>query len=480
MEQAASAQNNSAIPLYVDLDGTLVRSDTFLDTLCILLFRRPWLLFQVIYWLSRGRARLKEEVARRLVPDPADWPYVDALLQRLRMEKASGRRLILATASDRRPAEAVARHLGLFEDILASDGRENRRAEAKLAAIQTHARGPFGYAGNSRDDLVVWRQAAEIVCVNTPARILDRLQKEGLGWSFKVEDRRPAGSSLALALRPHQWAKNLLLLLPLLLSHKLLDAQALSAAFLAFCAFCATASAVYLFNDLSDLVADRRHPRKRERSLARGDLPPSRALAVAILLLAFALVLALCLPIPFRIALGIYLLATTAYSAWLKRLLLTDVVLLALLYLLRIVSGSLAIQVETTPWLLAFSLFFFLNLALVKRYAELLIREGEEKQVPGRGYRLEDRPLIAVFGASSGYLSVLVFALYIQFPSTAELYTHPQWLWLLAPVFIWWISRIWLLAGRGCMTDDPLVFALKDPGSWICLMLVGLMILPAL
>ncbi|MCA9782742.1 MAG: UbiA family prenyltransferase [Candidatus Cloacimonetes bacterium] len=461
-------------PLYVDLDGTLVRSDTFIDTLFMLLRRQPWLLPMLALWLRGGRARLKREVARRLVPDPALWPWVPELLDWLRGQAASGRKLILATASDRAVAESVAAHLGIFTRVLASDGRTNRRAGAKLAAIREELGGaPFAYAGNSRDDLHLWRDAAECICVNLPASVERVLRTEGIRPVLEINDRRPRARALLSVMRPVQWVKNLLLFLPMLLAHRLFDPAAIEASLLAFVAFCCVASSIYIFNDLMDLEADRQHPRKRERALARGDLPLSQAWALMKGLGIAGLALSLWLPWAFTIALFVYLWLTLCYSLWFKRLLLVDVVLLALLYLLRIESGGLAVQVSLTPWLLGFSLFFFLSLALVKRYAELLARSREQRPAPSaRGYQLEDRELLAMFGAASGYLSVLVFALYIQSPETRVLYANPQWLWLLAPVFIWWISRVWLLARRGTLKEDALVFALRDPASWGGLLLI--------
>lgn len=469
-------------PLYVDLDGTLVRCDTFLDTLPALLRRRPWLLPMYAYWiLAGGLARLKQELALRRVPDPAGWPYVPALLDWLTEQRRLGRRIVLATASDQRVARSVCDHLGLFDGVLASDGVTNRRAAAKLQAIrQEVGQEPFAYAGNSRDDLVLWNEAAEIVVVNAPAAVRHVLEQRGQKPVLAIHDRRPGGPALWRALRPYQWSKNLLLAVPLVLAHRLAEGPALLSAGLALLAFCLAASAVYLLNDTLDVFADRQHPTKRDRPLARGDLGVGRALRVALLLLLLAAALAWQLPAGFRGWLAVYLLATTAYSLVLKRILLLDVVLLALLYLLRIVAGAAAIPVPVTPWLLGFSLFFFLSLAFTKRYAELHERRARhEATAAGRGYHVNDLEQLAIFGGASGYLSVLVLALYIHSPETAMLYGHRVWLWLVCPVILWWISRVWVLVRRGTLRDDPLLFALKDPGSWAAGLAAALLLLLA-
>jgi 4-hydroxybenzoate polyprenyltransferase len=473
---------SSSCPLFVDLDGTLVRSDTFLDTLPALLRHRPWLGLAYVYWLlTGGLARLKQELALRLVPDPAGWPYVPALLEWLGEQRAAGRTIILATASDQRVARAVADHTGLFDDILASDGTRNRRAAAKLEAIRARVgSGPFAYAGNSRDDLVLWAEAAQCIVVNASAGVKAELGRRGITAHTLIDDRRPGPAALWRALRVYQWSKNLLLAVPLVLAHRMLDGAALLAALQAMAAFCLAASAVYLVNDLLDVFADRSHSRKRERPLARGDLAVPRALAVALGLLAASAGLALALPAPFAGWLLVYLLATAAYSLVLKQVLLVDVILLALLYLLRIVAGAAAIAVPVTPWLLGFSLFFFLSLAFTKRYGELLEkRRLRQDSAAGRGYHVDDLEQLAIFGAASGYLSVLVLALYIHSPETAVLYGHSLWLWLVCPVILWWLSRIWILVRRGVLRDDPLLFALKDPGSWAAGLLAALLLLMA-
>lgn len=477
-----SAPDPVACPLFVDLDGTLVRSDTFLDTLPALLRRRPWLLPAYLYWLvAGGLPRLKQELALRLVPDPARWPYVPDLLDWLQHQKRAGRTLILATASDQRVARAVADHTGLFDGIIASDGRTNRRAAAKLQQIRTQvAGGPFAYAGNSRDDLVLWAEAAECIVVNASPKVKAALAARGITAHRVIDDRAGRMASLWYALRAYQWSKNLLLAVPLVLAHRLGDGSALVAVLQAGLAFCLAASAVYLLNDLLDVFADRGHPRKNQRPLARGDLAVGHALAAAGLLLAGAAGLSLGLPAAFGGWLAIYLLATTAYSLVLKRVLLVDVILLALLYLLRIVAGAAAIAVPVTPWLLGFSLFFFLSLAFAKRFGELAEKRGNSQgSAEGRGYRVEDLEQLAILGGASGYLSVLVLALYIHSPETAGLYSHSLWLWLVCPVILWWLSRLWILVRRGTLKDDPLHFALGDRPSWIAGLLAALLLLRA-
>ncbi len=457
---------SSPLPLCVDLDGTLLRSDLLYESLFALLRRNPFYLLLLPLWLLRGKAHLKRQIARRVRLDPALLPWHTPLLERLQQERAAGRRLILATASDQLLVTPIATHLALFDEVIASDGERNLSgAEKGRLLVERFGERGFIYAGNAPVDLAVWSHAASAWVVSpSPA-----LQRAAARVAPAVEPLAPASGHWLLpllrALRPHQWLKNLLLLVPLLASHSF-SGEALGYALLAIVAFSLCASSVYLLNDLLDLEADRQHPTKVNRPFASGALPLQAGLLAAPLLLLVALLVALLLPLSFLAILASYYLLTLAYSFYLKRVELIDVLLLATLYTVRILAGAAAIAVTVSFWLLALSMFLFLSLALVKRYSELLtLRSRGEESAAGRGYRAVDLESLAQMGAASGYLAVLVLALYINSEEIRLLYQHPAVVWLLCPLLLYLISRVWLLARRDELHEDPLVFVARDRHS---------------
>ena len=467
MPPAAASEEKTA-PLCVDLDGTLIKSDMLWESLVRLLRRNPLYLLAVPYWLLGGRARLKDQLARRVTLDAARLPYHEPFLAFLREQQRAGRQLLLVTASDRRMAEPVAAHLGLFAEVLASDGKTNLRGRNKAAhlAARFGERG-FDYAGNSSIDLPVWARARQALVVNARPGLELRARQVGqVGGVFPAT--APAGPAWVSALRPHQWVKNLILFVPLVTSHKITQAPLVLEALLGFVAFCLCASAVYVVNDLCDLDADRRHPTKRDRAFAAGALPLSTGLIAIPVLLAAAGVLASRLSWPFGAVLALYLVLTTVYSAGLKRVALVDVFCLAGLYTIRLVAGHAATGVAYSAWLLVFSMFIFLSLALVKRFVEVdAARAQETPNIHGRGYVAGDARLVAALGAASGYMAVLVLALYVNSQEVRVLYQQPLLLLLVCPLLLFWISHVWLIAHRAEMHEDPIVFALRDPASYV-------------
>ncbi len=450
-----------AVPLAVDLDGTLVQTDLLLESYLALLKQRPLALLMLPLWLLRGKARLKREIAKRVTLDVTCLPYREPLLSFLRAEHKAGRKLILATAADERFAQQIADHLGIFDTVLASDGATNLSGEAKTQALEAACGGPFAYAGDAPVDLQVWRRARSAVLVGGGSKFASQLENV----EHVFEDERKSGR-LFLALRLHQWAKNVLVFLPLVLAHQVTNLPLVLAAVVAFFAFGLCASAVYVQNDLLDLEADRHHARKRFRPFAAGTLPLKFGLVLAPALLVLAVAAALALSPAFLGVLALYFVTTFSYSLYFKRKAILDVLLLAGLYTVRIVAGGVAVGVGVSPWLLAFSLFFFLSLAYVKRFTEL--RELPlESSLRSRGYTRGDLEGLADLGVASGYIAVLVVALYINSPGVRELYGTPEVLWLLCPLLVYWISRVWLLARRGEMHDDPVVFALRDRTSYV-------------
>jgi 4-hydroxybenzoate polyprenyltransferase len=457
-------------PLCVELDGTLIRTDLAVEHLLQLLKRNPLYLLLLPLWLWRGRAVLKHEVAKRVPFNVAELPFNEPFLAYLRAEFALGRKLVLATAADQIQAQAVAEHLGLFERVFASDGRINLSADAKRRRLEEiYGRGKFDYAGNAKDDLKVWPAAVEAIVVNPEPGVLAQLQRQRpIARVFPnlalVPGGKPWGPYLK-ALRLHQWMKNGLLFVPLVMSHKLFEAGPFAQTCLAFLAFGLTASAVYLLNDMVDLRDDRRHPTKRNRPFAAGTIPLTHGLAMVPALLLAAVLIACLLPWQFLAVLSIYFAATLAYSFFFKRTMLFDVLVLAGLYTLRIVAGSAALNIPRSFWLLAFSVFLFFSLALVKRYVELLeMGDTAKSRDRGRGYRAVDLETLSQFGITSGMAAVLVLALYIDSAVGQKI------IWLLCPLMLCLICRFWILARRGEMHEDPITFAIKD---WRSQVIVG-------
>ena len=456
------------VPLIVDLDGTLIKSDLMVESALQLLRRNVLFLFRMLIWLARGKACLKEQVARRVRLDLSNIPYNRRFVSFLKQEVGRGRPVYLATASDARLAVPIAEHFGLFERVLASDGRINLRGKKKLKAIQEATEeGPFDYAGNARVDVPIWRRARRAIVVN-PGLGVERAARRCSDVAAVFEDR-PAGLMVYLrAIRVHQWLKNLLIGVPLLTSHSWNNLPAALSLLLAFVSFSLSASATYLLNDLLDLSADRRHPRKSQRPLASGDLSLVPAVGLMIGLMAAGLALAAVVSHEFLLILLLYVGLTVCYSLYFKTLVLIDVILLASLYTLRILAGTAAIGVALSYWLFAFSMFLFLSLALVKRCSELQsMQETGLDKASGRDYRVTDLSILSGMGIAAGYLAVLVLALFVNSPHDLSHYSHPNRLWLLCPPMAYWVSRLWIKTSRGEMHDDPLLYSVRDRASWI-------------
>jgi len=460
----------SAEFLCTDLDGSLLLVDSFWESLLALVGKHFWYVFLIPFWSLRGKAALKHEVARRSGLNAAHLPYRTELVDFLRREKFAERKLVLATGADVTIARAVADHLDLFDHVLASDGTANLTGENKRKAIQRLVDSrPFDYVGDSWKDLPIWK-AANCAILVEPSHSLSRAVKK-VGANCKVLERGSARRApLWKALRPHHWVKNLLVFVPIVMAHDINQLPKVWHALAAFASFSLCASGVYILNDLFDLEADRLHPDKKSRPFASGDVPVLTGLAVLpLLFLAGIAVAAIYCPIRFLQIIVIYAAATTFYSIYGKRIPVVDVLLLTALYLLRILGGGVAAGVPVSPWLLAFSMFFLLSLAFTKRHAELtnqLLNGSEQPIISKRDYQISDKDLVQQFGVTSGYLSVLVLALYVNGREVTELYRHPQWIWLACPMLLFWISRVWFLANRGKLHEDPVVFAAMDPVSY--------------
>jgi 4-hydroxybenzoate polyprenyltransferase/phosphoserine phosphatase len=455
-------------PLCVDLDGTLVHTNTLYETLLAVLGNIRTVL-AIPAWLMAGKSRLKHELACRANLDPALLPYNEPLLMYLQEQKEAGRCLILCTAADRSLAEAVSSHLGLFDEVFASQESCNLRgAEKTRVLVERFGSRGFSYAGNDYTDLMVWREATSAVLVNTSPKLV-RAATALVPIEHRIDGSQSRWRALTKALRPYQWVKNLLVFVPIVTANAINDLQGWLYALLLFLAFCLVASSIYLLNDLTDLPADRQHPRKKTRPFASGALPVAAGLALMPILFLTGVIFAfLSGAAP---AVLLYAAVSVAYSLWLKELPLVDLFALASFYTLRLFAGGEATGHAVSLWLLAFSSFLFFSLAIVKRVSELMLRQQHETgTVARRGYARDDLQILQLMGVSASFVSGMILALYVQSPEIVVRYTYPGLLWLLVPLMLFWQCRIWLATTRGCMHDDPIVYAASD---WVSRLVVA-------
>jgi len=451
--------------LCVDLDGTLIRGNVLWECVLVLLKTRPIALLLLPFWLLSGPAALKRHLAARTALNPARLPYRQQVLDLIQQEKANGRSIALVTAADRELAEAIASYLGIFDQVHASDGQLNLKGANKAAFLAQHfAQTGFEYVGDSAADVDVWRNARAAYVVGTPARAAQAAAVTTLKGTML--EPQASFRTWINALRGHHWAKNSLLFLPLALSHNL-ALESIARTFLGFALYGFCASGLYILNDLLDLHSDREHPWKKERPFAAGEISIPEGLLASLILLSSALGLGFLLEVRFGFALLGYASLTMLYSLYLKKIALLDVFVLSSFYSFRILAGALISATPLSQWFLAFSMFFFLSLAMAKRYSELLhasdlVKAGNS----GRSYHTGDRELLLSLGVGSSFSAVVIFSLYVQSQDVRLLYSTPELLLLLCPIVLYWLSRTWLLAHRGELKEDPVTLAIRDPVSY--------------
>lgn len=470
----SAAAQGASLPLCVDLDGTLVRTDTLVEGMVAL--AGSLRLGTLLGGFLGGRAALKARVAAAAPVDPALLPYNETLLDYLRAQRAAGRRIVLATAANEATAHAIAGHLGLFDEVIASSATRNLKGSAKaMALVERFGRGGFAYAGDARADLRVWESAGAAVLVDVAPGVARAVR---VPVERRIATRPALAPTLLRAMRPHQWVKNLLVFVPILTANAITDGASWIGGLLAFSAFCAAASGVYLVNDLLDLAADRAHPSKRRRPFAAGAAPLGWGIGLGAALLALAGGLGWATG--FLLVLATYGATSMAYSLWLKRLPLVDVFTLAGLYTIRIFGGGEATGHTLSLWLLGFASFLFLSLALVKRVAEL--RESSQppgRTVAGRGYGPDDLAMLQLFGVASSFSAALVLALYVQSEAGSGRFAQPGLLWGIVPLVLLWNCRIWLSTARGYMHHDPILYAVRDRVTWVISLAVVAVMLAA-
>jgi len=480
MVKPVTTDESRPVPLTIDVDGTLIRSDLLVESAFGCASKRPGAVVDMMKALKRGKAQLKAAIARETSVNAAALPYDQRVMALIEQARADGRPVYLASASNERYVRAIADHLGLFEGIFASDETVNlsshRKAERLVEAFGMHG---FDYVGNDEADLEVWKCARKRIAVGLSPAVRRRLTAMDPG-AHVIEDSGHTLKAWMKMLRVHQWAKNALVFVPLLTAQAFTVAH-FTQAVVAFVAFSLTASAIYIINDLVDIESDRQHPTKCRRPLASGTVSILKALAASPILLVLAAAASLTVSVKLFGVLLVYLVMTTAYSFSLKRKLLADVVVLALLYSVRVVGGAAALGVTLSQWLLGFSMFIFASLALVKRYTELAARLDANLPDPtNRNYRKADLEVIAALSAAAGFNAVTVFALYISSDTVHAMYHQPTWLWLVCPLLMYWISRVIVLAHRREMHDDPIVFALTDRVSLMTAVLIGVFVFAAM
>jgi len=451
-----------------------------LESILTLLRESPAQLISLLAWLFRGRAYLKAALAERVTVDPASLPYNEDVVNFVRAEFEKGREVVLCTATHVEYAEQIAEHLGIFSSVMGSDETVNLKGPNKARALSNkYGEKQFDYVGDSSADFPVWEAARKSVVVGSSERQISKLAADGVEHDV-IDCPQIESKDYLRALRPHQWAKNVLLFVPLLAAHQL-DASLVVQNFFAFVAFSLAASSTYLVNDLLDLPADRRHPTKSKRPFAAGSIPLTFGVVAVPALTLVSLAIGLFLPTSFFGILVLYYIITLSYSFALKRMVLLDVLTLASLYTLRIIAGSAATQIVPSFWLLAFAIFLFLSLALAKRSAELLVmQKAGEKEAPGRGYLVADLPIVMMLGTTSGLISVLVMMLYVNSDIVSAQYTLPQVIWLLSPLLLFWVLRLWFVTNRGGLHEDPVVYALTNRTSLIVGALCVLVVLFAI
>ncbi|UUM32245.1 UbiA family prenyltransferase [Vibrio japonicus] len=470
-------EDNEFYPLFVDLDGTYTKTDLLFESFIAAFKQNPLILFYSFFWLFKGKSYIKYQLSKHADIDVINLPLNTEFFSFLQTEKSKGRRIYLATASNERYAQEVVNHHKVFDDYISSNQSVNLKGKDKLKKIKEISP-RFLYAGNDAVDFDIFAHAEESVLVNPSYNAQKKATKFKVDKTFDVS---PTSIKVWFKqLRVHQWLKNLLIFVPLMVSGGFTDINNITTAVYAFFAFSFLASATYILNDLLDLESDRAHSQKKFRPLAAGTISIKNGVLAGFILLLFSFAVSVSLGSQFSIVLLAYLSLTVFYSIKLKQHVAMDVVALALLFTIRILAGAAAIGVVVSFWLLAFSIFIFLSLALVKRCSEIQSMESEGKQrAKGRDYTINDYAILNSFGASSALLSVLMFCFYINNNVLTNQYQHPNILWLIVPALCYWLMRMWIKTHRGEMHHDPIVFSMKDKGSLATIGFCGLVAIAA-
>jgi len=471
------SENLSSVPLCVDLDGTLLKTDMLYESFIRLIRLQPWCLFLFPVWLIKGKANLKAKIAERVDLTDIVLPFNDDVVKFVSDERTK-RPTVLLTGTTQSIANVVASQCDIFDEVQGSSTQVNLTGQNKTYwLLEKYGEKNFDYIGNEKADLPVWETARKAHVVSTKNGISETV---GRDFSEKFLIEKPSWKDYLSLIRIHQWSKNALVFVPFLLEYKFNDLNAALVVVLAFLAMCFLASATYIINDMLDLSVDRQNSTKKKRVLASGRISILQGFKVMLILLALTVVLMFFLPWKLDVLLLCYLIFTLTYSFFLKQKAILDIISIAALHTLRVIAGTVAVQTQWSFWLLAFSMFLLFSLATAKRVAELTnLNSSNRKHAIGRDYQVADIPLLIATGVSTGYISVLVVALYINSSKVQELYTQPVILWFLCPVLMYWIGRIWLKTSRGGLHEDPIIFAIRDRTSWFTVAVLATTVIAA-
>ncbi len=470
-------ENNECYPLFVDLDGTYTKTDLLFESFLVAFKQNPLIIFYCFHWLLKGKSYIKHQLSERANLNFELLPLNEELSSFLRAEKAKGRKIYLATASNEKYARKIVEQHPIFDDYISSSETLNLKGKEKLKKIETISH-KFSYAGNDIVDFEIFAQAEESVLVNPTYKAQRKAQNFKVDKTFDMH--KPNLGVWLKQIRIHQWLKNLLIFVPLIVSGGFVNINDVTTTVCAFFAFSLLASSTYILNDLLDIESDRAHSIKKYRPLAAGTISIKDGVTVGVVLFLTSIIMSFLIGAEFTLVLLAYLALTVLYSFKVKQYVAMDVVTLALLYTIRILAGAAAVGVVASFWLLAFSIFIFLSLALVKRCSEIQSMETDGKErAKGRDYILKDYSILAGFGTSSALMSVLMFCFYINNNALTNQYQQPDILWLIVPAICYWLMRMWIKTNRGEMHHDPIIFTMKDRGSRITVGFCGLIAIAA-
>jgi len=470
-------------PLFVDLDGTLIKTNTLHEAILALVRTAPQRLLLLPFWLMRGQAYLWHRLSQLVSLNVALLPYRPEVIEYLKREKRASREITLISGAHYTLVEGVARHLNLFDHCMGSDEMAHLIGEKKLSVIvHSYRKKSFDYIGDSRADLPIWKESRRAVIAGSNMSLVAQLRKCADSYDHIEPLEKPGIRSFLKAMRVYQWAKNLLLFAAIFLGHQFNNLPLIFDVLQGFAAFSLCGSAMYILNDLMDLEADRLHARKRKRPFAAGDISLATGALISVVLLLGAFAIAISLPLGFAAMLGVYFTLTLLYTFYFKEKLLVDVFILASLYTIRVWAGGVCAGIEISHWATAFFMCLFLSLALAKRHSELTASAGaqEDKQLNRRGYRPSDTQFVLVYGCGSSLMSVLVIAIYLNSPDVSVHYRRPSLLWFVCPTLAYWTSRLWILAARGELDEDPVLFAIKDKISYLLGAIIVMIVLLAI
>jgi len=465
--------------LVVDLDQSLLKIDLFKEVLAVSLINNPRVFFKTILLAIYNKAKAKDFLAKNTKIVYDTLPYDNLVIDIIANYRAKGFQILLATGAPKEYALPIAKHLGLFDNVIATDENKNNVGGEKLEAIRKTIGDDFIYLADSKKDLPIWLHCKKAILVGKNNVLQKEFKKNGVEIIDEINTRKSFLAIIAKQLRIHQWSKNILVFVPAIAGHSLFEEGIFFEIFLAFCTFCLISSGIYIINDIHDIDSDRKHPINKDRPITSGQLPVNLALFISMIMFIIGAMLTLGLGFLFSIVISSYILLNIIYTCYIKQVIILDLILLMTFYTIRLLAGYVSLAVLPSPWLLSFSIFLFFSLGLLKRYIEIiLLQEKNVVTISGRGYSLKDSNILMTMGVSSSIIAGLVLLLYTGSENVTVLYNRPIILIALVPIYLYWITWMWLMAERGKMESDPVIFAVKNKSTYIvlaCLIIVGIL-----